>query len=331
MTTHRYLVYNLCIESDVRLQIPAEQPSPDRPVDLYFTRRFAQSADRFPEQACVYAAATVNRFGESSLQLYRDGPREVIRFPRAADFALLPGRPGTPARPGTIVCTLRGPRFECMVGIWLLGYVLTYYLERCGAAAMHAAAVEIDGRAVLFLGDGGAGKSTLVAGMLLAGLPLLADDISVLECRDHGVVCRSGYPQVKLSPEQAQTFLGSAEGLKRVHPSFAKLGVPAAKLGSFASGCFPVERIYVPERSPTGGEDLLGDSLAQAEGLMMLLRHSFLAELLAAVKLDAVRLQLLARVARTVPMKPLRYENGYQHLQSVCKAVVADCALTFAR
>jgi hypothetical protein len=50
----------------------------------------------------------------------------------------------------------------------------------CAAAAgdvmLHAAAVEIDGRAIIFTGDGGDGKTTLGAGFHRAGHRLLSDD-----------------------------------------------------------------------------------------------------------------------------------------------------------
>jgi hypothetical protein len=50
----------------------------------------------------------------------------------------------------------------------------------CAAAAgdvmLHAAAVEIDGRAIILTGDGGDGKTTLAAGFHRAGHRLLSDD-----------------------------------------------------------------------------------------------------------------------------------------------------------
>ena len=60
----------------------------------------------------------------------------------------------------------------------------------CAAAAgdlmLHAAAVDVDGRAIIFTGDGGDGKTTLGAGFHRAGHRLLSDDtvrVSLVESR----------------------------------------------------------------------------------------------------------------------------------------------------
>lgn len=50
-----------------------------------------------------------------------------------------------------------------------------------GALAFHAAAVVIDGEAWGIIGDKGAGKSTFVAALNDAGLPVLTDDLIVIE------------------------------------------------------------------------------------------------------------------------------------------------------
>jgi hypothetical protein len=48
-----------------------------------------------------------------------------------------------------------------------------------GRVALHAAAVAIDGRALLLIGEKFAGKSTLVGALALAGHEVIADDISI--------------------------------------------------------------------------------------------------------------------------------------------------------
>lgn len=70
---------------------------------------------------------------------------------------------------------------------------------------MHASAIEIDGRAYLFAGTAGAGKSTLTAELLGRGARLLGDDLTVI-CPPHGTkgfrVTR-GRPAMRLHPQTA--------------------------------------------------------------------------------------------------------------------------------
>ena len=142
----------------------------------------------------------MNRYDESAIQVYRESSCDVVRFPRSAEFELHRDR---------ITCTLLRSEYEEMVDVWFLGQILAYYLELHGALAIHAAAVNIEGRAALFVGDAGDGKSTLTASLLAAGLPLIADDVAVVEHRDGQTRCRSSYPHLKLTPEQTRRFLGA--------------------------------------------------------------------------------------------------------------------------
>lgn len=50
-----------------------------------------------------------------------------------------------------------------------------------GFAMWHGSAIEVDGRAILFCGAGGAGKSTMAAAMVKRGARLVSDDLSRIE------------------------------------------------------------------------------------------------------------------------------------------------------
>ena len=60
---------------------------------------------------------------------------------------------------------------------YLAGYVLAFVLRLRGSVPLHASAVAIDGRALLFVGDSWAGKSSTAAAFSILGYPVLADDI----------------------------------------------------------------------------------------------------------------------------------------------------------
>jgi hypothetical protein len=74
-----------------------------------------------------------------------------------------------------------------------------------GKLPMHASAVELDGRAFLFAGTAGAGKSTLTAELLAHGARFIGDDLTVL-CppeSDSGFRVALGRPAMRLHPATA--------------------------------------------------------------------------------------------------------------------------------
>lgn len=96
------------------------------------------------------------------------------------------------------------------------------WLATTGAHVLHGAAVSVDGRGVLLVGPGGAGKSTTAIAMAAAGATLLADDLCIVE-RDTGeAVVHPLYRTCKLNAdsdarlEVAASTLGWTAGAKRV-------------------------------------------------------------------------------------------------------------------
>lgn len=326
MRTYRYRLFGLCVESDHRLQAPMTLAPPEATPELHFRCALGTQPPAPPD--LLYASPEHNRLGESVVQLYAMPHGVLMRFPRVADFRLSPGE---------IDCRLADPDLAFMIDICLLGHVMAYYLELSGVAALHAGAVAWGGQAVLFAADRTGGKSTLVASAVAAGLALLADDIAALELRGGAVWCRPGFPQMKLTPEQAQRFAGGAEGFGLVHPSFAKLNVPAERVGSLATAPLPLARIYLVERRAEAADASVSiEPVAPGEALIQLVRHSFLAELLdghaahpgfaGMDSLHTQRFHRLAALARAVAVRRLCYPSGYQHLPAVHAAVRADLA-----
>lgn len=90
---------------------------------------------------------------------------------------------------------------------FLLGRVMALILYRHGRLVLHASAVQINGRAVLFMGQPGSGKSTLAAAFHRAGFAVLSDDLVSLEIREDSTVWVSaGVPSVSLCLDAATTI-----------------------------------------------------------------------------------------------------------------------------
>jgi hypothetical protein len=85
-----------------------------------------------------------------------------------------------------------------------------------GLEVMHASGVVLDGRALLFAGPPGAGKSSLAAALVSDGAQLLSDDAVALQLRRRGLLAHAGSVVLQLRsteqqrlPEDRRARLGS--------------------------------------------------------------------------------------------------------------------------
>ena len=255
----------------------------------------------------LYSSPWRDEEGESVAHLDRFPGAEVLRFPGTADFYLDPGR---------IRAHLLDPDRPDLMELRLLGPVLSYWLERLGIPALHAAAVRTDAGAVGFLAHSGGGKSSLAAALLQAGASLLTDDILPVEEIDGIFLARPGYPQMRLEPDTARRFLGRTEGLAAVSPDDSKLHVP---VDGFCGTATPLSALYVVERRP-GRPEIL--PLPRRQAVIELVRHSFSPYLVEAAGLQPRRLDLFARLVRQVPVRRFRCSDGLDRLEDNVKTLL---------
>lgn len=88
------------------------------------------------------------------------------------------------------------------VRVFLLGSALGLLLHQRKLLPLHANAIEIDGRAIAFMGPSGVGKSTLAAWFHDRGFRILADDVSVVDFDPEGFpIVHPGLPRLRLWEE----------------------------------------------------------------------------------------------------------------------------------
>jgi len=67
--------------------------------------------------------------------------------------------------------------------------------------ALHASAVKVGDRALLFVGKSGSGKSTTAMNFVENGHSLISDDLSVIKFKSDEALVHSGYPGQKISKD----------------------------------------------------------------------------------------------------------------------------------
>ncbi|WP_250447388.1 hypothetical protein [Actinotalea sp. C106] len=78
------------------------------------------------------------------------------------------------------------------------GAMLAFQLYRRGRAVLHASAVEVDGRALAFVGPSGGGKSTMATLMCAGGASLVTDDVLCVEPGADRPTVRLGATELRL-------------------------------------------------------------------------------------------------------------------------------------
>jgi hypothetical protein len=105
----------------------------------------------------------------SGVTWQRCDERFLLRIPAIARFMLTGGR--------DIVVAPENGGDPNDVPIFLLGTVFGILLHQRERIVLHASAVEVNGKAVVFCGASGAGKSTLAAALAHRGYPVMTDDV----------------------------------------------------------------------------------------------------------------------------------------------------------
>lgn len=267
----------------------------------------------------AYRSPNQGADGTAFLEVLVTPEARVLRFVDVVDFFLFDDG---------IAVHAHDDAYAHMVELHLLGIVLAYWCERAGLLALHASSVVIEGRTAGFLANHGAGKSSLAATALQRGHALASDDVVVLEVDAVGIRARPGYPQMRMWPDAALRFVGR-DDLALVHPLLTKRRVPIGLggIGRFDDAVRPLSVLYLPTRDPTATSVGI-TPLGFGEAVFALARTSYLAGAVDDLGPQPARFAALAEVARRIPVRALRYPDGYTFLPDVWAEVERDVRAT---
>ncbi len=128
----------------------------------------------------------------------------LLRVPDVARFLITDGR--------EVAFETENGTTEGDITIFLTGTVFGILLHQRGQIALHASAVRVNGKAVLFCGTSGAGKSTIAAALVKRGYPLVTDDLCAITIAETPLVHPDGR-QLKLWEQTIEKLeLGSRRG-----------------------------------------------------------------------------------------------------------------------
>lgn len=210
---------------------------------------------------------------------------------------------------------------------FLLSQVLAFVLHLRGCVCFHASSVVVGGRAVLFAGNPGRGKSSTAATFAERGCPVLADDVSALRLEPGvGLLALPGPARVCLWPDSAEFVYGAgaAEELPEFLPWENKRLVRLDhRPGKHQRESAPLGAVYLlAPRSDDPSAPRI-EPLEQADGLVELLVNGFVSSALDP-KCRGREFMLQAEVARAALVRRLVPSSDPNKLGRLYDLVVSD-------
>jgi hypothetical protein len=150
------------------------------------------------------------------------------------------------------------------------GIGLGLALHQRGLLTLHAAAIEIRGRAVAIAGRKGAGKSTLVAALAGRGHGLLSDDVVAVDVADDAP------PRVRIGPPSVNLWPDAAVATGHDPSTLSQIFSRSTKLTGLVATTQPSEPVALGAIIVLTGEALCPrlEPVAPVDAFTQLVRHS---------------------------------------------------------
>lgn len=203
---------------------------------------------------------------------------------------------------------------------YLLGRVLGAAMYQRQQFLLHASAVRVSDGVVLFVGERGAGKSTLTAEMDRLGYPLWADDVARIEFLHGAAMMPAGIQRNKLWADTLAWFGQSTDGLDVVEEQQGKYHLPAPEITKDLQS-LPVRAIV--ELSKQNADEISLTTVSKIERFQTIAQHNYMLEFVPTLGLAQEFLDFCARLQSDVPFYRLQAPRGLEHLGDIAGKIIA--------
>jgi hypothetical protein len=211
---------------------------------------------------------------------------------------------------------------------FLMGPMMAAVLHRRGVPLLHGASVVSHGRAVLIAGESEMGKSTLAAMLVAAGLPLLTEDVTPLDCTGSDFRILPGYPRLQLHADAVQGLGFSLDECARVYPGFPaddKHWLDIYRLpGGFHTTPAPLQLIYILSGRRSDLDTPRVTPLPPTQACLALLEHLYAPRSFNIPPEQT--LNLCARLAELVPVREVWTPEGLDRVAATAQALIEDAS-----
>lgn len=320
----RYTFSGLCIASSVRLQglLPARC---EDPIISIVNVESGAANPAWPEMALVHTWKKNEDDDEPSYQLYAG--ETCYRLVMADGAAFVVDR-----RLTHVTAVADSSVSEETLSHLLLDQVLPRILAHMGKTVLHAGAVAADAQAICFIGETGAGKSTLTASFHLAGFRLLSDDAIVVDIPGGGPArVTATYPSIRLWPSSVANLYAKPPDLAPMaHYSDKHRLVLAPDAGTNAA---PPELNAIFVLAPPRGGNVAGIDIrrmAPSEAFAAVARNCFQLDPTDR-KCNLVQFSSAVELVKRTPVFSISYPRDFASLGAVRGAILAAAELKLPR
>ena len=192
-----------------------------------------------------------------------------------------------------------------------------------GLLILHGSAVDCDGVIALFLGETGAGKSTLALSLDQAGYRLLGDDAVIVEqAGASGFVGEPVYPSLRLFPESISALIGSGTATAPMAGYSEKRLVRLDDLDARSGVRMPIAALFFLDDGDAAHPDApVAVDFSPTKACISLVEQSFAMDPFDPVA-TADRLAACAAVALAIPAYTLSYPRDYDRLPEVHELIM---------
>jgi hypothetical protein len=314
-----YSVFGLSLRSNLAIPglNPAGAPLPSTVVEVHLGISPVTRSDVSAEPGELkFVSSDLDASGEPALRIWhvQGGALLYLAYCDGMEFWL--------DRKGASVWA-RWPGTSSLedAATFLLGPVLGLLLRLRGVTCLHASAVAFDDRAVAFVGDEGAGKSTTAAALASRGHAVLSDDVVAIVEREGGFHVLPAYPYLSLWPDSVKLLYGPEKTLPTFSANWDKrvLSLAQDRL-IFRKEPMPLGAILIlGERSSDAAAPFLETPSVQ-DCLMALVANSYATGMLD-TEMRAQEFALLGRLLATVPVGRIRPHEGTAEINALCDAI----------
>ncbi|MBW4557539.1 MAG: hypothetical protein KME59_16680 [Trichormus sp. ATA11-4-KO1] len=209
---------------------------------------------------------------------------------------------------------------EALLCTILLGPILSILLRQRGLLVLHASCVDINNKAVAFMGGSGWGKSTLATAFHTSGFDVLSDDVMPIQIDSGQPIVFPAYPQFKLWPEAAASLGQDTESLSPIHQNAPKLGYKFAR--GFQQNPLPLQRIYVLAR----GDEHEITELQPQDAFVELVRHTRAMSLVTEQEFLTSHMRLCTELVKKVDFCRFTRKPSLADLPDLVKLIENDVA-----
>ncbi|SFA98160.1 hypothetical protein SAMN05216266_10367 [Amycolatopsis marina] len=163
-----YRAHGLAVSSEAELPLSPAPPPAGRPDFVLRVGEDAPVPEERPEGELL--AALNRRNGTVFYTLVRRDDHTILRYPGVCDFV-------GDHELARVSAHWDPAADRGLLPVLAAGALLAVHLTLRGHLVLHASAVQLDGRALAFVGASGMGKSTLAAALCGTGCALVADDV----------------------------------------------------------------------------------------------------------------------------------------------------------